>query len=204
MKASLLCLPLILVVALASSAATGQDPDELASERRVAERSLRENCLICHTPAMVEHQRLAPAAWAAEVDKMIGWGAPVRPEEKGALIQLLATTYTTDRPPAELERISAEEVRALDRLPPPEPLDADAKAGAALYATHCASCHGEEARGGDQGNNLVLNPALVDRDAYTRVVREGRGKMPAFAEVLKAGPMDEILAWLRARPLPEP
>lgn len=193
------------LIAAAVAAAAGQEPDEeRAFERAMARRSLVESCLICHTPAMIEHQRMTPAAWAAEVDKMIGWGAPVTPEETGTLVKLLATEYPVAKPPAELGRLTAAEVRALDRLPEPEPLGADADAGAVLYATHCASCHGPEAIGGDLGNNLVFNPVLLDRAAFAQVLREGRGKMPAFAEVLNPETEAQILAWLRARRPPSP
>jgi mono/diheme cytochrome c family protein len=194
------------VLAALGVSGAAQDPDDdRAVARAAAERSVREDCLICHSAAMVERQRLTPPAWGSEVDKMIGWGAPVRPEEKDGLVAFLAMSYPADEPLSDaLERIDAARVRALDRLPEPGRVESDAEAGSALYATHCASCHGAEAMGGDLGNNLVLNPALVDCAAYQRVVSEGRGKMPAFGAALTPGQSEQILAWLRARPLPEP
>jgi mono/diheme cytochrome c family protein len=53
-------------------------------------------CASCHSLRLVESQRLSPAAWGKEVDKMVGWGAVV--PEKQKLIDYLASEYPDSKP----------------------------------------------------------------------------------------------------------
>ena len=85
-------------------------------------------------------------------------------------------------------------------------------AGAALYARHCASCHGGKGRGGgDAGLTLKPSPALktyISRrpwaaDEYLLwSVAEGGVKfgstMPAFRDQLSRREMWQIIAYMRA------
>lgn len=71
------------------------DPDGLPT--REPERGLvLGQCQICHTAEYVKQQRLSPAQWTATVNKMIGWGAPITPEQGAALAQVLAEAYPPD------------------------------------------------------------------------------------------------------------
>jgi cytochrome c5 len=49
-------------------------------------------CTTCHATTLITQQRKTPAEWAKTVDKMVGWGAPLRAEEKQGLIDYLGTT----------------------------------------------------------------------------------------------------------------
>jgi mono/diheme cytochrome c family protein len=85
-------------------------------------------------------------------------------------------------------------------------------AGAALYAMHCAACHGDKGRGrGDAGLTLKPSPALktyISRrpwaaDEYLLwSVAEGGvefgSTMPAFRDQLTRREMWEIIAYMRA------
>ena len=53
-------------------------------------------CVACHSLRIVQSQRLSPAAWTKEVDKMIGWGAVVG--DRQALIDYLAGEYSNSKP----------------------------------------------------------------------------------------------------------
>jgi hypothetical protein len=53
-------------------------------------------CLGCHGQDIVA-QSLTRAQWEREVDKMIRWGAPVKPAERGAIIDFLATHFGPKR-----------------------------------------------------------------------------------------------------------
>ena len=68
-----------------------------------------------------------------------------------------------------------------------------------LYAAHCATCHGAEARGGDLGTCLVEKRVLLRPADYHEVVRKGRRRMPGFAAALKPEQETDLLAWLRSR-----
>jgi cytochrome c5 len=50
-------------------------------------------CLTCHGADLTEQQRLSPAGWTREVEKMMRWGARLAEAEKAALVQHLAARY---------------------------------------------------------------------------------------------------------------
>lgn len=178
------------------------DDEEKAEARLVAEQAFVENCLMCHGAELTARQRLTPKQWAAEVEKMIGWGAPLPPGRKDGLIAYLSDTYPTGRPLDPPARITPEAALATDRQDAPEADDlgaADAGRGSALFAQHCATCHGPAARGGELGVNLVAKPILLRRDEFQSLMAHGRRRMPGFAPVLDAPGQADLLAYLRRR-----
>jgi DMSO/TMAO reductase YedYZ molybdopterin-dependent catalytic subunit len=50
-------------------------------------------CRVCHDEDLSAQQRLTPDGWGREVDKMIRWGARVTPEERGPLVEFLASRW---------------------------------------------------------------------------------------------------------------
>ncbi len=50
-------------------------------------------CLICHDERMMVQQRLTPAQWDREVNKMTGWGAPLKPDDRKAILEYLSTQF---------------------------------------------------------------------------------------------------------------
>ena len=50
----------------------------------------RETCLVCHQDDVIAQQRLTRAQWDRELNKMIGWGARVRPEDRQTLLDYLS------------------------------------------------------------------------------------------------------------------
>lgn len=50
-------------------------------------------CLTCHDEGMMLQQRLTPAQWDREVNKMTGWGAPLKPEDRDAILKYLSTQF---------------------------------------------------------------------------------------------------------------
>lgn len=95
------------------------------------------------------------------------------------------------------ERITLRAALALIRPEGPPSLGGDGARGAALYASHCATCHGPDARGGDLGTCLVEKPVLLRPAEYAEIVRDGLRRMPGFAAALKPEQEADILAWLR-------
>ena len=201
-----------LALGFATSRTTGrtQDPSPVAEvqspedeERAYAlifgRRTFEGNCLICHTAEMAEGLRLTPEQWGAEVAKMIGWGAPVPPEESDGLVAYLADSFPVEVPQADPALLPLELAAAPTRpMPDPRILpEGDLDRGAALYTEHCATCHGEGALGGDLGNNLVHRPILLRPKDFDAVLRGGRHRMPGFAAVLEPEQEADLLAWLR-------
>jgi mono/diheme cytochrome c family protein len=174
------------------------DDEERQIRREEARRSFVENCLMCHGEDMTTRQRLTAKQWTTEVEKMASWGAPVPPDRKQPLIDYLAETYPNTRPAPPPERITPEEAAGLDRQPPPSALpSADPARGEALFAIHCAVCHGPNAKGAELGTNLVERPVLLREDEFRSLIRDGRRRMPGFAAVLDEPRQADLLAWLR-------
>jgi mono/diheme cytochrome c family protein len=77
----------------------------------------------------------------------------------------------------------------------------DAAQGAALFATHCAVCHGENGSGRTgpplRGGRTVA--AFPDRDDQVRLVAHGRGAMPAFASQLSEPELEAVVDYVRER-----
>ncbi|MEO8026916.1 MAG: molybdopterin-dependent oxidoreductase [Bryobacteraceae bacterium] len=55
--------------------------------------SVRSSCLPCHGSDVMEQQRLTKAQWDKEVEKMKGWGAVVKPEDKSAIVDYLTSKW---------------------------------------------------------------------------------------------------------------
>jgi cytochrome c5 len=53
----------------------------------------RDACLNCHGTELISQQRLTPAQWKGEVEKMVRWGATVPDDKKTALIEYLASSF---------------------------------------------------------------------------------------------------------------
>ena len=180
----------------------GQSPDD---ERVMNVRLVRENCLYCHGEEMLTSQRLTPAQWKTSVEKMVGWGSPLPAEKHGDVIAYLAAEYpaTTDTPRP--RRISY--VEALGTIRPTDETLAtggSADRGGPVFAKNCANCHGPDGRGSDLGPNLVEKPVLRRPADYLSLVRNGKGRMPAFATVLTNADEADLLAWNRRRPTEPP
>lgn len=205
----LIGLPALLALAIVGRVSIGQAPptppdDEQAERLAHSRRILEENCLICHSAELITHGRLTPAQWKSEVTKMMGWGAPVPPEDVDELVGYLAATYGPDRPKVVPDRIDPAAIAADFRQlrDEPGPTDADPDGGRALYATHCATCHGPAALGADLGNNLVLNPVLLRAEDFHTVVLDGRRRMPGFRAVLDEAKAAQIRRYLQTLDAP--
>ncbi|MDR3635263.1 MAG: c-type cytochrome [Isosphaeraceae bacterium] len=182
-------------------AADEPDDDEAAHELAVARQALRDNCMICHADEMITTQRLTPAQWKTEVEKMIGWGSPLPKEQTQPLIDFLAREYSDRKPAASLDRMPFAEIKRLDA---PTAADAalargNAQRGAERYATNCASCHGADGQGAELGPNLVEKPVLLRPDEFHEVTEHGRRRMPAFEKLLPPDQAENVRAWLQQR-----
>ena len=62
---------------------------ESASAPPPPPQGFRERCLLCHDDDVIRQQRLTRAQWDRELNKMVGWGARVQPEDRQSLIDYL-------------------------------------------------------------------------------------------------------------------
>jgi mono/diheme cytochrome c family protein len=71
-------------------------------------------------------------------------------------------------------------------------------AGAEVYATHCAACHGERLRATGAGFDLLkLRPD--DRERFNKAVNDGKGQMPPWGGVLSPEEIDQLWSYIRSR-----
>jgi mono/diheme cytochrome c family protein len=157
------------------------------------------NCLSCHTEEMITQQRLTPTQWGAVVKKMHGWGAPVEAVDIDPLVAYLTTVYGPAAGPSRLATLSPADAVAMIAPQPDGRFAAGNSArGKADYHELCASCHAEDARGAALGVGLADRPLLHRAPDFARIVREGRGRMPAFnARDVPDPRIGDILAHLR-------
>ena len=165
-------------------------------------RVVRENCLICHSAEIIESQRLTAMQWKAEVEKMVGWGAPLPVEDQPAVIAYLTSEFSVTAPPGLLARETL--AIALKSVAPETDqrgaaFEGDPSRGEKLHVANCANCHGPDGQGAELGSNLVERGILMRPGDFTEIVRKGRGRMPSFSTVLDARAEADILAWLRGR-----
>ena len=55
--------------------------------------TVRAKCIGCHEADLIVSQRLSPAGWTREVEKMVRWGAVVSDAEKGPMVAYLAAHF---------------------------------------------------------------------------------------------------------------
>jgi cytochrome c5 len=55
-------------------------------------------CVTCHSADMIAQQRLTEKQWAAEITKMVGWGADVPADRRDELVAYLVKNFGPDAP----------------------------------------------------------------------------------------------------------
>jgi DMSO/TMAO reductase YedYZ molybdopterin-dependent catalytic subunit len=68
-------------------------PPASSRETGVRDATFERACRVCHDDDLSAQQRLTVDGWGREVDKMIRWGARVSPEERGPLVEFLASRW---------------------------------------------------------------------------------------------------------------
>lgn len=58
-----------------------------------APAAYQRTCLTCHEADVISQQRLTRAQWDREITKMTNWGAPVKPESRGEILDFLSRYF---------------------------------------------------------------------------------------------------------------
>jgi hypothetical protein len=82
---------------LDSSNSYAGEPNDQSSLEQQGLAFINARCTICHSSDLITQQQLDRSLWTKEVDKMIKWGAPVRPEEQKFLLDYLSAYYGPQR-----------------------------------------------------------------------------------------------------------
>jgi quinoprotein glucose dehydrogenase len=75
------------------------------------------------------------------------------------------------------------------------------RTGEAVYATTCASCHGENRKGKDRNPSLTSVSSRLSEAQIHQIIDHGRGFMPSFAD-LPESEKQAVIAYLLGRPEP--
>jgi cytochrome c oxidase cbb3-type subunit III len=100
-------------------------------------------------------------------------------------------------------------------VPPPysSAVPGDSSRGAAVYATHCQSCHGPQGRGGQKASSIVDGSflALLSDQELRTIVIAGRPELGApdwrsdlAGKPLSAEDVSDVVAWLASKRPPFP
>jgi hypothetical protein len=74
--------------------ATAAPPTEPAAMQAPAfPPKAKASCVGCHGEEMMTGQKLTRGQWEKEVDKMVKWGAQVKPEDRESLIEFLSSHF---------------------------------------------------------------------------------------------------------------
>ena len=68
-------------------------PPEPAAPDAVYPDGYQATCFSCHDEHMMRQQRLTGAQWDREINKMTGWGAQVKPQDREAILNYLANRF---------------------------------------------------------------------------------------------------------------
>ena len=79
------------LIVFAAVSAFAADIDVVA-----ARKAEQQACTACHSMRLTHSQRLSPAAWGKELDKMAGWGAPIK--DRQLLLDYLSAEYSDSKP----------------------------------------------------------------------------------------------------------
>jgi mono/diheme cytochrome c family protein len=85
---------------------------------------IKARCVSCHDTDLITSQRLAPAGWTRELDKMARWGATLSPEQRDVLQAYLAAHFGPRAPASHAAQAAA--------------------AGEATFKRACLGCHGTD------------------------------------------------------------
>jgi mono/diheme cytochrome c family protein len=71
------------------------------------------------------------------------------------------------------------------------------KAGAEIYATNCATCHGNRMKNPEWAIDLATIPK-DDRQRFIQSVTSGKNSMPPWGDVLKPNDIEALWAYFSA------
>lgn len=160
---------------------------EVLTDGELAEIGAYLKALKPTSPAAALAEKLTPAATPVPTPV-----ATPRPTEAPAL----PTPGLTPLPTPEVTPTPAPAAPAATPSPTPKPVQAvgDAVRGKSLYDGKCAACHGKGAAGGFAPALTGLDPAAIEK-----VVRQGKGGMPAFnTSLIPDQELRDILAYIHS------
>lgn len=82
--------PVIITISAQPPSSTIAEP---APAEAVYPDGYKAACFGCHDEHMMQQQRLTRAQWDREINKMTGWGAPLKPQNREAILNYLSNRF---------------------------------------------------------------------------------------------------------------
>jgi cytochrome c oxidase cbb3-type subunit III len=143
----------------------------LAQSQAAASAALQEVCGACHSVETVTSERRTRAQWQESINSMVARGAKGSDEQLALILDYLTTQYGPAPPAGASPAAPPPAGRGRGAAYSPGPADrqvideAAAIRGRKVYAAECITCHGTQARGSDNGPDLVRSE-IVLHDRY--------------------------------------
>jgi DMSO/TMAO reductase YedYZ molybdopterin-dependent catalytic subunit len=80
-------------VTISAQASGASESADAKASATAPPESYRSACIVCHDDHMMQQQHLTRAQWDREINKMTGWGASVKPEDRTALLDFLSSQF---------------------------------------------------------------------------------------------------------------
>jgi DMSO/TMAO reductase YedYZ molybdopterin-dependent catalytic subunit len=80
-------------VTISAQASGASESADAKASATAPPESYRSACMACHDDHMMQQQHLTRAQWDREINKMTGWGASVKPEDRTALLDFLSSQF---------------------------------------------------------------------------------------------------------------
>lgn len=135
--------------------------------------AVQANCQVCHSTSYITMQPPLPAAtWEKEVAKMrTSFGATFITDEAAQAVVAYLSAHYTPETRREVQASASASVITPTATAASARTGADAAAGAKVFATNCAACHGPKGHGGI-GPNLKDAAGWKD-DLFKRALKQG-------------------------------
>ena len=143
-----------IAVLLAAGIAAAQ-PSDLAHQREV----FNKLCGTCHTPESSVTTRRTRSEWQEEIARMIANGAKGTADEFAVTLDYLSSQFGKPAGP----QVERHEGMGPDDKHVVDPVAAER--GRTVWVADCIQCHGTQARGTDNGPNLVRSDVVL-HDRY--------------------------------------
>lgn len=166
-----------------SGVAAGDGPMKISLPEGPGRQLVAERCALCHDLAKVISVHRTKADWESITIDMMQRGVNATPVETGTMIAYLQANFSTNT-----QTGTQSQQRAVST-------------GKDIFTQRCFVCHsvqpGQVLIGPSvYGEMREPHPKMTEAQIRT-IVRDGKGKMPAFKDLLTKDETDQLLAYLR-------
>lgn len=153
---------------------------------------------MCHDLERVVSSNRTKSDWVSITNNMVQRGLKATPDEIQTMIVYLQSSFSAGTKPQLLQSSFVKPMTVNN----PQPQLGSARAGGELFLQKCFQCHAVEPGAVRSGPSLFHemrppNPRKTTAQIRT-ILRDGKGKMPAYKDKLSKEDTDNLLAYIRS------